>query len=159
MGKWLLPILILPVNILVFIPAITLWLTDYQWKVNNPAFLALGWVLLLVGLGLAAWTMWLFHSVGQGTAAPWDSPRNLVIAGPYRHVRNPMLISVFIMQVAEALLLHSWAIVILLVVFIFGNMLYFPLVEEKALEKRFGDSYCEYKRNVPRWVPRLHPWH
>jgi protein-S-isoprenylcysteine O-methyltransferase Ste14 len=70
-----------------------------------------------------------------------------------------MLSGVFIMHTAEALLLNSWAIAILLVVFVLGNMLYFPLVEEKALEKRFGEAYREYKRNVPRWAPRLRPWH
>ncbi|GHV50183.1 hypothetical protein FACS1894168_0970 [Deltaproteobacteria bacterium] len=146
-------------NVLVFIPAITLWLTNYQWKINCLTFLALGCVLLLVGIGFAAWTMRLFHAIGQGTAAPWEPPKNLVVAGPYCHVRNPMLISVFIMQIAEAFLLNSWAIVLLLVIFVFGNMIYFPLIEEKALEKRFGEAYRKYKRNVPRWMPRLHPWH
>jgi protein-S-isoprenylcysteine O-methyltransferase Ste14 len=31
-------------------------------------------------------------------------------------------------------------------------------VEEPGLEKRFGESYREYKRNVPRWIPRWRPW-
>jgi protein-S-isoprenylcysteine O-methyltransferase Ste14 len=156
--RWILPILLLPMNVLIFIPAVILWLTSYQWRTNHPLLLAIGGVLLLLGLGLALWTMRLFHFVGQGTAAPWDPPRRLVVAGPYCHVRNPMLSSVFIMQAAEALLLNSWAIAILLVIFVLGNMLYFPLVEEKALETRFGEAYREYKRNVPRWLPRLTPW-
>ncbi|GHU20506.1 RemK protein [Betaproteobacteria bacterium] len=152
------PILILPMNVLIFIPAVILWLTNHQWTTNHPLLLAVGGMFLLLGLGLASWTMWLFHSIGQGTAAPWDPPQRLVVAGPYRHVRNPMLTSVFIMQAAEALLLNSWAIAILLVIFVIGNMLYFPLVEETALENRFGDAYREYKRHVPRWMPRLRPW-
>jgi protein-S-isoprenylcysteine O-methyltransferase Ste14 len=149
----------LPVNVLVFIPAIILWLTRYQWKPNNPLFLAIGGLLLFSGLGIAAWTMHIFHHIGKGTAAPWDPPRRLIVAGPYRHMRNPMLSSVFIMLAAEAILLNSWAIFILLIAFILGNMLYFPLVEEKSLEKRFGDAYRDYKRNVPRWLPRWKPWH
>lgn len=157
--QWALTILILPMNVLIFIPSVILWLTDHQWRTNHTLPLTIGCILLLLGLGLAAWTMRLFHSIGQGTAAPWDPPRCFVVAGPYCHVRNPMLSSVFIMQAAEALLLNSWAIAIFLVIFVFGNMLYFPLVEEKTLEKRFGDAYREYKRNVPRWVPRLRPWH
>jgi len=67
-----------------------------------------------------------------------------------------MITSVFIMQAAEALLLNSWTILIFLVIFAIANMFYFPIVEEKSLEKRFGDACREYKRNVPRWVP---PWH
>ena len=35
---------------------------------------------------------------------------------------------------------------------------YFPLVEEWALERRFGDDYRSYKTNVPRWIPRPRPW-
>ena len=38
------------------------------------------------------------------------------------------------------------------------NVTYIPLVEERALEERFGESYREYKKNVPRWIPRLRPW-
>ncbi|MDR0828053.1 MAG: isoprenylcysteine carboxylmethyltransferase family protein [Desulfovibrio sp.] len=156
--KWILPVLILPMNVLVFIPGILLWLTGYQWKMNYPVLLVIGCLLLLSGLGLAAWTMRLFHFIGQGTAAPWDPPQRLIVNGPYCHVRNPMLTSVFLMQAAEAILLNSITIFMLLVLFIIANMLYFPLVEEKALEKRFGESYREYRRNVPRWVPRLRPW-
>jgi protein-S-isoprenylcysteine O-methyltransferase Ste14 len=150
--------LVLPLNALVFIPAIVLWLTRYRWEANEPFLLAIGGLLLFPSFGLAFWTMRIFHNIGKGTAAPWDPPQRLVVAGPYRHVRNPMLSAVFMMLAAEALLLNSWAIFLLLVVFILGNMLYFPLVEEKSLEKRFGDAYREYKRNVPRWLPRLTPW-
>ena len=157
--RWILPILLLPVNALIFIPAVILYLTNYHWKMNQPLFLIIGCVLLLLGLSLALWTMRLFHSIGQGTAAPWDPPQQLVVAGPYRHVRNPMLTSVFIIQLAEALLLNSWAIFIFFIVSVIANMLYFPLVEEKSLEKRFGNAYREYRKNVPRWIPRLKPWH
>jgi protein-S-isoprenylcysteine O-methyltransferase Ste14 len=43
-------------------------------------------------------------------------------------------------------------------VFFIGNAIYFPLIEEKGLEKRFGDEYRDYKANVPRWIPRLRAW-
>jgi protein-S-isoprenylcysteine O-methyltransferase Ste14 len=62
------------------------------------------------------------------------------------------------MQGAEALLLNSGVIFIFLLIFLLTNMLYFPLVEEKTLQRRFGDAYREYKKNVPRWLPRLRPW-
>ena len=43
-------------------------------------------------------------------------------------------------------------------VFLAGNMMYMPLVEEKGLIARFGDPYREYRDRVPRWVPRLERW-
>ena len=39
-----------------------------------------------------------------------------------------------------------------------GLDVYIPLVEEPGLLKRFGEEYLTYKRNVPRWIPRLTPW-
>ena len=156
--RWILPILILPMNAVVFIPCVILWLTGYQWKANYLASTVLGCILMLAGMGFAVWTMLLFHTIGCGTAAPWDPPKCLVVAGPYCHVRNPMLTSVFVIQAAESLLLNSWAIFTWLIVFFIANMLYFAFVEERELEKRFGDAYHEYRQNVPRLIPRLRPW-
>ena len=155
---WIRTILILPANVLIVIPAVVLYATDYQWTPNHPAFVALGACLLLNGLFFAGWTMRLFATRGKGTAAPWNPPKKLVVAGPYRHVRNPMISSVLAMLLAEALLLNSWWIAGLFFLFALLNMIYFPLFEEKELEKRFGADYLAYKRNVPRWIPRLKPY-
>jgi protein-S-isoprenylcysteine O-methyltransferase Ste14 len=102
--------------------------------------------------------MKLFNGHGKGTAAPWAPPKFLVIAGPYKYVRNPMIISVLMMLAGEALLLNSIHIFWLLMLFLFANMIYFPCFEEKGLEERFGTGYLEYKHNVPRWIPRITPW-
>jgi len=69
-----------------------------------------------------------------------------------------MLSGVIMFQFAEAALCSSWPLAAWACVFALGNAIYFPLVEEKGLEKRFGDDYLEYKQNVPRWIPRFKPW-
>ena len=38
------------------------------------------------------------------------------------------------------------------------DAVYIPLLEEPDLEVRFGESYREYRRHVPRLLPRLRPW-
>jgi len=81
-----------------------------------------------------------------------------VLRGPYRYVRNPMMIGVMLILLAEALLLQSWGIAIWFVVFLLLNLIYLPRVEEKGLEQRFGEDYRQYKAHVPRWIPRLTPW-
>ncbi len=96
--------------------------------------------------------------VGNGTPAPWDPPKKLVIRGPYRHVRNPMITGALLILLAEALLFQSWPLSVWMAVFFIGNTVYFRFIEEKGLEKRFGDDYRKYKARVPRWVPRLQPW-
>lgn len=156
--EWIRTIIVLPGTVLVFLPALALHLTDYRWEFNAIPLFAAGIVLLCAGLSLAGWTMWLFAKRGHGTAAPWNPPRKLVIEGPYRHVRNPMITSVLILLAAEALLLNSWLPMGIFGLFLGINMLYFPFVEEKGLERRFGQDYLAYRRAVPRWLPRMTPF-
>ena len=156
-------IVILPGAALVYIPAAILWLvpaTGTALGLAGPAqsrfWLAL--VLGACGFALAVWTSRLFRTVGEGTPAPWAPPKRLVVRGPYRHVRNPMITSVLLMLGAESLFFGSWHLAGWMLVFFLGNAIYFPMVEERALERRFGDDYRRYKANVPRWMPSLRPW-
>jgi protein-S-isoprenylcysteine O-methyltransferase Ste14 len=112
---------------------------------------------LLIGLGLAlvVWTATLFAKVGRGTLAPWDPTSRLVVRGPYRYVRNPMITGVGTILAGQALLFRSWGIAVELAVFGLVNAIYFPLVEEPGLRRRFGDEYEEYCSRVPRWLPRV----
>ena len=59
---------------------------------------------------------------------------------------------------AESLFFGSWHLAGWLTVFFVGNAIYFLLVEERALEQRFGDDYRLYKANVPRWIPSWRAW-
>lgn len=157
-------IVILPGTVLVVVPAAIVWLSqDAPYVPQAAAFGAprfwLAIVPLTIGLGLAVWTCRLFVTAGEGTPAPWDPPQRLVVRGPYRHVRNPMITSVLLMLLGEALYLWSWPLALWLLVFFVANAIYFPFSEERGLERRFGDQYRDYRRNVPRWIPRLTPWH
>jgi len=92
--------------------------------------------------------------IGNGTIMPLDPTRKLVVAGDYRYVRNPMILSVITIEVGEALLFASiWLGLIALLFFAINHVYYFS--EEPGLEKRFGQEYLVYKNNVPRWFPRI----
>jgi protein-S-isoprenylcysteine O-methyltransferase Ste14 len=146
------------------IPAAILYLTgavNIGWGLSPP----LNWLppllgCLLIGLGLLLMyqTISLFASVGEGTLAPWDPPRNLVVRGVYRHVRNPMISGVLFILLGEATLLDSLPLLVWFLIFFAVNATYIPLLEERQLTRRFGGEYLTYKRNVPRWIPRLKPW-
>jgi protein-S-isoprenylcysteine O-methyltransferase Ste14 len=58
----------------------------------------------------------------------------------------------------EAALLGSLGILAWAGIFLAINAVWFPLVEEPGLVRRFGADYEEYSRKVPRWVPRRTPW-
>jgi protein-S-isoprenylcysteine O-methyltransferase Ste14 len=100
----------------------------------------------------------MFIRFGRGTIAPWNPTRKLVVSGLYLHVRNPMIIGVLTALLGESLIFHSVQIFTWLIAFFIINNIYFVLSEEPGLTKRFGEEYLEYKRNVPRWIPRLRPW-
>ena len=156
-------IIVLPGTALVFVPGAILWLAAELGAAPVPAgpsqptfWLAL--VLAMSGFALAVWTTRLFVTTGWGTPAPWAPPERLVVRGPYRHVRNPMITGVLLMLGAESLFFGSWHLVGWMLVFFAANVLYFPLAEERALETRFGEDYRLYKANVPRWIPRWRAW-
>ena len=156
-------ILILPGTVLVIVPAAILFACRHPHFAHEPAdaghlFFWLGLTAAGLGLPLAAWTVRLFIQYGHGTPAPWDPPQKLVVRGPYRYMRNPMITAVLLMLAAEAMLFKSWPILFWLLCFFLLNNIYFPLFEERSLEKRFGANYLEYKKHVPRWIPRLSPW-
>jgi protein-S-isoprenylcysteine O-methyltransferase Ste14 len=117
-----------------------------------------GAVFVGLGLLLMVRTISLFATVGKGTLAPWDPPRRLVVHGVYRHVRNPMISGVLSILLGEALALGSVRLFGWFLLFLLINAVYIPLLEEPMLVGRFGEDYVAYRRNVPRWIPRLQPW-
>jgi protein-S-isoprenylcysteine O-methyltransferase Ste14 len=120
--------------------------------------LAAGAGLIALGLTLMYRTVLLFARVGRGTLAPWDPTERLVLQGPYRHVRNPMISGVMAILLGEAILLGSPAVAIWLGVFVVANAIWMPLVEEPGLRRRFGADYERYAAAVPRWIPRHTPY-
>ena len=128
---------------------------------TSPGALAVqtaGVLVLAVGLLLFASSLRRFATEGKGTLAPWDPPRRLVVRGPYRFVRNPMISGVVFMLAAESMLLTSGPLAVWAGIFLAINLVYIPLVEEPMLRYRFGDAYREYCRHVPRIFPRARPW-
>jgi protein-S-isoprenylcysteine O-methyltransferase Ste14 len=117
-----------------------------------------GVAVFVWGFAFFAWCVSLFARVGRGTLAPWDPTRRLVVAGPYRYVRNPMISGVALMLLGEAVFWGSGAVGLWAASFLAINHLYFVLSEEPGLERRFGEEYRAYKAAVPRWIPRLRPW-
>ena len=162
--RHLISILLLPFVMVVVVPRwiLTSWTpTDSRWPAGSTLEAGghvLGGLLFIAGLALFTWCVVLFARVGRGTLAPWDPTQRLVAVGPYRHVRNPMISGVATMLAGEALFHGSRHLAAWLGVFVLFNHVYFVLVEEAGLARRFGASYQEYKAAVPRWLPRLRPW-
>ena len=160
--RHLLSILALPFTVNVLVP---LWIAG-RYGVEprlaaNPGELALqvaGAALLAVGFGFFLASLRRFAGEGEGTLAPWDPPRRLVVRGPYRYVRNPMISGVVMFLLGEAAVLLSLPHAVWAAAFLALNCVYIPLLEEPQLARRFGEPYREYCRHVPRVFPRIRPW-
>ncbi len=141
---------------LVVIPG-SVALLERRWGVgvDLPDALAIvGIVVLVVASALGIWSAVTMSTLGRGTPLPGSMPNRLVIAGPYRLVRNPMAVAGIVQGVAVGLILSSWLVVVYAVL---GSLLWNYAVrplEERDLEERFGDEFRRYRDTVRCWVPR-----
>lgn len=150
-------IILLPFTVTVIVPYLVInnsehLLPDVLWTK------VIGVVFALTGATFLFYTITLFGLFGNGTLAPWSPTQKLVIVGPYRYCRNPMISGVFFILIGESLFFHSTSILTWAGLFFCINTTYFLLAEEPSLERRFGEEYREYKRHVGRWIPRLRPY-
>lgn len=143
-------------------PAAVVLVTLGWWRLDS----LLGWrgirlpeagaLLTLLALALIAWCNLLFLHIGEGTAHPFTAKtKHLVIRGPYRYVRNPMMWGVGTLLAGLALWLGSLGLWFALATFLLFILLFVPFYEERDMERRFGEEYRAYCRRVPRWWPRL----
>ena len=111
--------------------------------------------LILFGMMIYAWSASTFTSVGKGTPAPFDPPKELVAKGPYQYVRNPIYVFVVIVLAGEALYFRNAALIIYAVLALLFFHFWVIFYEEPVLRRRFGKSYEAYCVSVSRWFPKL----
>ena len=121
-------------------------------------------VLRLIGLAVLLFAVviyvlcaWNFTFVGEGTPAPFDPPKKLVVKGPYRFVRNPMYVFVALALIGEAIFFGRAVLIIYAGLALIFCHLWVVYYEEPTLRRKFGESYERYSIRVSRWLPRLPP--
>jgi protein-S-isoprenylcysteine O-methyltransferase Ste14 len=137
---------------------VTVYVPWYLLSRSTPSGLGpiryLGLLPMLAGTATYLWCAWDFVFAGKGTPAPIDAPRELVVRGLYRYIRNPMYAGVLCMLLGEtiwfgSIVLLEYALFVFLAVHLFV-----VFYEEPTLSWKFGASYEQYRRSVARWVPR-----
>ncbi len=122
------------------------------------SFGVLRWLALpcwAAGAAGSIWCAWAFTVRGHGTPSPTDPPRELVVSGLYRYVRNPIYLGVVVFLLGHVLWHPSYSILWMPVIVAVCAHLFVTLYEEPHLRKTFGASYEAYCKSVPRWIPRL----
>ena len=145
-----------PGIVLVYLP---LWITRFRVPAGEPWWqMALAGVLIAAGVAPGFESARRFLAVGLGTLVPTAPTEHLVVSGFYRFVRNPMYVGVLIALIGEAVLFERRIMIVYPVIVWMVVNLFVCFYEEPTLTRRYGEEYLRFKRNVPRWVPRLRPW-
>ena len=153
--KTLIFTLVGPGSFTVWIPYFLLSSHVELFPFKAQAFRPVGAVLMALGVVFYGWCAWNFAFVGRGTPAIIDPPKKLVLRGLYRFVRNPMYIGMSLIMMGESLFFSSSTLGVYALLIWIGFHLFVLCYEEPHLKKKFGASYEEYCRTIPRWIPRL----
>jgi len=118
-------------------------------------WMLLGALLVALGLPLAAWSVYIQHSLGKGTPVPMVPTQRLIVTGPYRYCRNPMAFGTFLAYYGISMLFRTVSGIFITSLLLLIVIAYIKLVEERELAERFGAEYLEYKERTPFFIPRI----
>jgi len=121
--------------------------------------IAIAFPVLVIGLVFGIWSNLSLFFTGKG--GPTDgfgvalSPRtaHLVVSGPYRYTRNPMVFGAFMCYAALALFLGSTALLVAIVLALPFIAVYLRIFEERRLYRDFGDEFIAFRNSVPMIFP------
>jgi protein-S-isoprenylcysteine O-methyltransferase Ste14 len=153
--KTLIFTIVVPGTVTVLVPYLLLSADGDVVRPDLGSPWALGLVAMLLGAAIYLWCAWDFAFAGRGTPAPIDPPRELVVRGLYRFVRNPMYVGVLLALVGEAALFRSVSLLVYAALVFMAVHLFVVLYEEPTLQRQFGESYARYRHSVPRWISRV----
>lgn len=120
---------------------------DFVGALRRP----LAGAVFLAATGLAIAALALFRRTGQNPE-PWKSTPELIPVGVYRFTRNPMYLGLALFQAAAGLWMSNGWLLVLVPLTLLGLHHVAVRHEEAYLERKFGDSYREYKASVRRWL-------
>jgi len=146
---------------LIFVPGMLVGYFPYlisktDVELISPGIYAyLAFPLWLIAAAMMVWCFWDFTFKGRGTPAPMDPPKELVAAGLYRFVRNPMYVAGILALAGWALWSPSLPLILAPLLFFAATHTFVTLYEEPTLRVKFGAAYEQYLRRVPRWIPRI----
>lgn len=137
------------------------WITHWEFRPPFFDFYAtrgVGILLIVAGLPGIVDSFARFALQGLGTPAPIAPPKNLVVTGLYRYVRNPIYIALVAVILGQAALFGDQRLITYGVLLWLFFHAWIVALEEPELVSRLGTEFEDFRANVPRWIPRLTPW-
>jgi len=147
--------ILLPGTVTVLVPSLVI--SKGRLAIQWNSWRVLAFLPLFLGLSILSRCIWDFAVSGRGTLAPVDPPKDLVVRGLYRYVRNPMYVGVLLMLFSEAWLFDSRVLLLYAVGCFVVVHAFVLLYEEPHLRRKFGEAYVSYCAKVNRWLPGRPP--
>ena len=156
--KVLLFTVLVPGSVILYFPYSFITKAGAHLQTDYPMLLASATLFIVIGTATYIRCAWDFAIQGLGTPAPIAPPKNLVVTGLYRRTRNPMYQGVLMLLFSECALFPEAGLLtyVLSIAAVFHTFVVFR--EEPELTRRFGASYRDYCRKVPRWGFALQPF-
>lgn len=114
----------------------------------------LGSVVFVACLSLYLICSYVLTTRGRGPFVEFDPPVELVVDGPYRFCRNPVVACLLATILGLAVACSSTGILLYFLIMMLLAHHQVSRLEEQHLRKRFGQAYEDYCSRVPRWIPR-----
>lgn len=152
--------------VLIIFPSIiclVTFLIDNIFKIEIVRNNHLQWIIvsLLLSIGFSFGISSIIYQNVIGEGGPVEianieiSPKtkNLVVSGPYRFTRNPMLFGTFLIYLALAVIINSITAVFMIIIFAAFMIIVVVRKEEERLLKDFGIQYEQYRNKTSMIIP------
>ena len=149
--------------LLLLLPVFYVWIpyeiisSKYAYLFNIGVLKYFGICFIVIGIIVGILCSIGFVVQAKGSPIPFSPTKELIVTGMYRYVRNPLYIAGSSVLIGETLLFQSLGLLIYFI-FMFANFYVLALMEETVLGEKFGAKYEQYRKSVPRWIPRFEPY-
>jgi len=113
-------------------------------------------------VGMAAASGWLIESAVRTLGKQWAmrarlvEGHQLITAGPFSRIRNPIYTGMFGMLIATGLATEHWIALLIAIPIFWIGMVIRIRTEEKLLRTEFGSEFEEYARRVSAVIPGIY---
>jgi protein-S-isoprenylcysteine O-methyltransferase Ste14 len=148
-------VIILPI-IAIYVSFFVDSLINVPWIIPFPINLIIAIIAFIVGFFWAIWSNVSLFKKGEGSPVPLKETQTkvLVMEGPYKYTRNPMIFGYVLFWIGLGFLFKSvFLLVGFTLIITIALIIIVKLWEEKNLERRFGSSYIDYKSKVSFLIP------
>ncbi len=120
----------------------------------EPGIIYIGVILFVISCIYRGWGLRAIGKYFNPRIAVYEG-HQLVTSGPYRSIRHPLYLGVFISLLAIDMIFNSWGALLITLLFTLPALVYRIKLEEEFMLKYFGDRYKEYMQNSKRLIPGL----